>query len=1736
MNQFKRIFLFCISSLLVIASNLGRADDIEIYFSPDSVTSSADVIRPNVLFILDTSGSMDTPTSSGQSRMDDLKDAMETVLENLEDVNVGLMRFKFTNGGSVIYPMSNIDGRASDVVGFSGNSLVSEIVNTAFIEKDDDDGEEIITTGAGPAVGSVTLSDTTLDAFDFGGTQSVVGSVTEFPIVTAADDGMEETNPGDCAAFFAGNFNAGLSPVMWTGNAIRSGSQRNGIFIHKCTLVGLRFAGITIPNGTTIANAFIKLRARVRKTNATTTTIVGQAIGDAPQMAGFETLNPDISTRPQTTANVEWSGVPVANAGTDFQTPDIKEIVQEIVNRPDWGAGNAMFFRFQNGAAAPVLGAGCCGVQGSNTRGATNGSNRNFRAREEGANSARLVVEIAGSGTAVAGQDQMIALRFADLKIPQGATLTEAKLVLTPKAAPATPLATTWRVRAEQADDSAPLENALSNISNRSAGGASVNWALDSSTLVNVIPDPSGDPNLAAGDPEESVDISAVLQSVVDRSGWCGGNAMTLLLDTSSADVNQTRFLHSRDSDSTNAPRLIYKFSAGSTGCVKSRETAQTGLSGDDAEQFDVNVDTIDNDLDIGFDTESGQQQTVGLRFRGIDIPKDATILDAKMIFTSRGVSSGDAIFTIKGIADSNVAQFSNVANDITSRPTTTNEVSWDSVVWDTPATSFPTDSITSIVQEIVNRADWVSGNTMGFVIEGGSGYSGSNPRVAETADGDVSKAPRIEITYQTILETPFVTNRDKLIEMIKGLPTSDLTPITATLVEAAKYWRGEPVFHGKSRSNERKNRLSHPGSYCTAPGACAGATINGTTDNFGVNKIGSCNMETNPDSNNCKDRFIKGNPTYISPFKTDLTCATNHQVLLSDGAEIGSGNVNRNYIKSLPGINSCVTDNTTIARPGEQQMIYFTGEQCAPELTRFLSEEDQSSTLGNNQTVKTHTIGFDISDVFTTQFLRDLANTGGGELFEASTAGELVTVFEDILTTVKNDPTSFVSPALATNAFNRLLSRDEVYFGLFTPSLNRAWDGNVKKYKICVTNEGPCGSKPLGTIMDDNDIEAIDSTNDKFKDSAQSIWSNPIVDGKATTLGGAGHQVKFFNNQILYTDKNNTALASNGQLLSGTGFELKHDNWDSPNFSVMRSAVCPVPDTASGSECEKRMLYLLGKSSTTNPDTDISTTQRWSVNDVLHSSPVVITYNGRDTNADGSIDTFFDKILYGTNDGSLHMVNAESGNEEWRYMPSDFWGQQQQIFTNAEGNHIYGLDTTPTIQVIDDNDNGVIDVASDKVRAFTTSRRGGSSIYALDLTDDIQVSSDKVTPRFMWRIQGGAGDFPRLGQTWSKPTIAKIALDTGSGIQIKEVLVFGGGYDAALDNPATYNTSDHGGVPFMGNAIYIVDPENGNKLLSISGSSAGADISVPGMNFSIPSSVVALDSDGDGTDDRLYVGDTGGQIWRVDLAPLDLSSTYSSSAGSSVVGKLAEISASSVPTKKRRFFEPPSVVQVRDTQFSNEANYDYVLLGTGYRSHPLDNEVEDRFYAIRDFQTGANEMRDDNDNNISDATEAYPQVSGDAFTDSDFINVTSTILNSSDATHRAAAGWFYDFTDAGTVGEKVLSPAVTTGGVVTFTTFAPEATTSGTPDPCGASLGLGTAYNFDILSAGAALDWDNDGTITNADRTFELASGIPSGVVPVFTTEGVIGIVGVEGGAKRLGKLADSASQRSYWYEVTEF
>ena len=1673
----QRAVLLITSLSLVLATSIGRADDTEIYFSAGSATES--VLRPNVLFILDTSGSMESIADSGQTRLDELKDAMETVLDSLSDVNVGLMRFNNAQpqeGGPVIFPINYIDGDVSEVVGDSGQNTVTEIVNTAFLDSDLDDGEEIISSG------EVSLTDATLDAFDFGGTQSVVGSTQTFSITLDGDDSMEEL--GGCFVSSSSPFVGGLVST-------------NPNFLVSCVDLGFRFTGVTVPQGASIGSAFIDLTIQDRKTSTTNLTIVGQDVGDAAAISapGFGFIGAssnDITGRDSTSASVSWNGLPASNVGAVITSPDIVTIVQEIVDRADWASGQDMFFRLEN-------------ISG----------HREIRVFEtDPADAPQLRIEIPGSGTAAEGDDQMIALRFTDLNIPQGATLTEAILTLTPSAAPATGLESTWDITAEQTDDSEALEDSVSNISSRATGGASISWTLSATDLITQ------------DEPEESIDIKTVLQDVIDRAGWCGGNALTLLIDTSSATANETRFLHSRDSDSSKAPKLSYTYGVGETGCVKATETSQTALSGDDAEQFGSSVDVIDNDLDIGFDSEQGSDQTIGLRFQEIDIPNNATILSAEISFTSKGTSTDTAEYIIRGIDEDSVTQFSSTDDDITDRTTTTASVTWEPDDWNTASENFATDDIKDIVQEIVDRSGWVSGSSMGFIIETTTGT-----RIAETADGDSSKSPQLNIVYQTTVETPFKTNRERLVELVNELSTCTtcLTPIASTMLEAANYWRGENVDYGLSRGGNSVARVSHPGSYCTAAGSCGDATIDSSTDDFGVLNPTGCDVTTNPDSSNCANREILGTPTYLSPFNTELTCATNHQVLLTDGAAFfGNSSSVQSNIQSMISKGSCYSDNSSFKTSEDSSHTYDTDHEiCTVDLIEFMHEEDQSSSLENDQIVKTHTIGFALDDADATQFITDMANVGGGDVYAASSAGELVSVFQTILTDVKNDPTSFVSPALATNAFNRLLSRDEVYFGLFTPQLSEAWLGNVKKYNICIDED--CGP---GTILDASGSEAVDSSDDKFKDTAQSIWSS-VVDGKATTQGGAGHEIVDFEDQTLYTDTDNSGIATGTQLLSAAGFELDSSNWDSSDFSAMRTAVCPTPSTSGGSDCETRMLWLLGKKNTSDPDNDISTDQRWSVNDVLHSSPAVITYGGSDTDGDGTVETFFDKILYGTNDGVLHMVNGTTGVEEWRYMPGDFWAQQQDMFSNGQGDHIYGLDITPTIQAVDNNQDGNIETADDdKVIAFIAARRGGNNIYALDLTADITSTSDTFTPKFLWRIEGGTGDFSRLGQTWSQPIVTKINIDSGGGTEPIDVLIFGGGYDSILDSSGVYAPSDNGGSDFLGNAIYIVDPEDGSLILSISGAGAGADIAVSDMNYSITASIRTLDSNLDGITDRLYAVDTGGQVWRVDLATLETASTNPEST--SVVGKLAEIGSSSSDSTKRRFFDAPSIVQVTDTEFSNESNYDYVLVGTGYRPHPLDTGVEDRFYAFRDFFTGANEMEDADGDNVAEATDNYPQTSGSAYNDSDLIDITSTILDSTDSTHKEAAGWFYDFTDAGTTAEKVLSQPVTTAGVVTFTTFAPEESSSS--DACGASLGLGTAYNFDILSAGAALDWDGDGDIDINDRTFELSGGIPSSVVPIFTSEGVYGVVGVEGGSKTLGKIAEVNPSKSHWSENKEF
>jgi type IV pilus assembly protein PilY1 len=77
-------------------------------------------------------------------------------------------------------------------------------------------------------------------------------------------------------------------------------------------------------------------------------------------------------------------------------------------------------------------------------------------------------------------------------------------------------------------------------------------------------------------------------------------------------------------------------------------------------------------------------------------------------------------------------------------------------------------------------------------------------------------------------------------------------------------------------------------------------------------------------------------------------------------------------------------------------------------------------------------------------------------------------------------------------------------------------------------------------------------------------------------------------------------------------------------------------------------------------------------------------------------------------------------------------------------------------------------DPSNPHVMIFLTARRGGSLIYALDVTDP-------TNPQFVWRLSNT--DLAEMGQTWSQPKVMRVRG------YANPVIVMGAGYDPAEDS-----------------------------------------------------------------------------------------------------------------------------------------------------------------------------------------------------------------------------------------------------------------------------------------------------------------------------------------------------------------
>lgn len=694
--------------------------------------------------------------------------------------------------------------------------------------------------------------------------------------------------------------------------------------------------------------------------------------------------------------------------------------------------------------------------------------------------------------------------------------------------------------------------------------------------------------------------------------------------------------------------------------------------------------------------------------------------------------------------------------------------------------------------------------------------------------------------------------------------------------------------------------------------------------------------------------------------------------------------------------------------------------------LAEWMNNNDINESLDGKQTVETYTIGFgEDAQEDAEPLLKEAARLGGGKYFPAQDTASLTAALINLLANINPSNDSLTSASVAANNFDRTETLSSVYYAMFQPDRGPRWQGNLKKYKVVD-----------GEQQGKNGNPAIDEDSGHFSQDVTSFWSSD-KDGDQVAEGGVADMLRKKTDRVIYSD-----IADNG------GLALLNEDALTGNEQTFADLV--------GIDVDDALEYFnwnIGIDVDDEDEDGSRTDMRYDVfGDPLHSKPLVVNYGNKI------------HIVIGTNSGALHMFedSDETVDETWAFMPKEFFPNIKKLRDNySSDDKVYGVDGKISSFIDDKDGDGVIETG-DRVWIFFGLRRGGTSYYGLDI-------SDPDSPSLLWHKN--ADDFGELGQSWSQPKVAFSKLNVVSNVA-KPVLIFGGGYDTSKDNDGVGQPDN------VGRAVYMVDAETGTLKWSMA--PEGATTTFPGVD-SIPSSISTLDSDADGLADRLYFGDTGGNVWRVDMP-----SDNPTGEEPWTVFKLAELGGGSDNANDRRFFNEPSVVRTFITEtikeevvddegqashiyVYQETPYDAVLLGSGDRSKPLNADTNDMFFMIKDKNVKTQTFSAD-----SDPKKPDPIVLSELF------DITDNPLDSvSDAGRQALevelsdkSGWFFSLEQAG---EKSTSSGIVINNTVYFTTFTPPNLDSYDEESCELPNGQGWLYAVDLAQGIQKFNWSEE-------------------------------------------------------------
>jgi len=345
---------------------------------------------------------------------------------------------------------------------------------------------------------------------------------------------------------------------------------------------------------------------------------------------------------------------------------------------------------------------------------------------------------------------QLIGIRFANLGIPQGANIINAYIQFTSSGTSSG--LNNLNIRMQDHVHGLTFSG-IGNISSRTSVLGTISWSP-----------PNWNTAGQAGIDQQTPNLSSLLQQVVNKAAWAAGNAAVFVISGSGQRI-ATSF------EAGNAPRLVVEYSLSSNNFPGNLQV-QINNSSDDAEESSLGItNTTSNDLDMVYEFGLGNQR-IGLRFNNITIPPRSIIESAYIQFYAIDASSGSTTLNIKVQDNVNPATFDAISiNNISGRPTMATTLTWLPNNWNMIGesdTEQRTPNLAALLQSIIDKNGWLSGNSVAFII------TGNGERDAATYDEAPAKAPILVVNYRQSFPPITATQVPDLVICNNGAVTAD--------------------------------------------------------------------------------------------------------------------------------------------------------------------------------------------------------------------------------------------------------------------------------------------------------------------------------------------------------------------------------------------------------------------------------------------------------------------------------------------------------------------------------------------------------------------------------------------------------------------------------------------------------------------------------------------------------------------------------------------------------------------------------------------------------------------------------------------------------------------------------------------------------------------------------------------------------------------------------------------------